>query len=187
MTRTITVLLALAAAVLLGCMPSLHPLYLPENLVSLKGIEGRWENDSSEIGDETWEFSRRDSLGYNLTYTENGEAGEFDARIVKLDNLLFIDMAPNPPETDNDVYKGLLLPMHMFGRIWLEGDSLRIGWLDGDWLYDKVEKGEVNLALESGENDQVLVASTQDLQAFAIKYADDPEAFPSETLTRAVR
>ncbi|MFZ1685427.1 MAG: hypothetical protein WAU88_15025 [Candidatus Zixiibacteriota bacterium] len=180
-------ILVISALTLASCMASLYPLYLPENLTSLKGIEGKWESDSTEIGDETWEFSKHDSLSYDLIYTEFGSPAPFSVHFVKLDSYLFIDLSPKPAESDNETYSGMLVPTHIFGRVWFQGDSLVIGWLDPEWLSDKLEAGDVSLNHEERENDQLLTAPTQELQAFAVRYANDPDAFPRETLTRAVQ
>jgi hypothetical protein len=180
-------ILVISALILTSCMASLYPLYLPENLTLLKGIEGKWESDSTEIGDETWEFTKHDSLSYDLIYTEFGNPGSFDAHFVKLDTYLFIDMSPKPAESDNETYSGMLVPTHLFGRVWFQGDSLIIGWLDSEWLDEKIEDGEISLQHESQENDKLLTASTQDLQAFVLRYVDSVDAFPPQVLTRAAR
>jgi hypothetical protein len=180
-------ILVISALTLIGCLASLHPLYLPENLTAVRGIEGKWESDSTEIGEESWEFSKHDSLSYDLIYTEFGNPASFNAYFVKLDSYLFIDMSPKPAQSDNDTYSGMLVPTHLFGRVWFQGDSLVIGWLDSEWLDDKIEAGEVSLSHESQENDKLLTASTEELQAFVLRYANDPDAFPTGTLTRAVQ
>ncbi len=182
------VLLAtIALLVLSGCMPTLHPLYTPETLTSLPGLQGNWESLGEGNGLETWRFSQVDSTSYTLEYTENEAPGEFDARVVKLGDYLFLDIAPFGPETENEVYRGLLVPVHMFGRLTLIGDTLQIGWLDGDWLGEQLDSGLVKLNYEKMEEDRLLTAATIDLQAFALKYAANPSAFPPSTLHRSTQ
>lgn len=183
----IVLLVAAALPLLCGCMPTLHPLYSPETLTSLPGLEGNWESIGNGNGPETWRFSQVDSTSYTLEYTENEAPGEFDARVVKLGDYLFLDIAPLGPETENEVYRGLLLPVHMFGRLTLTADTLQIGWLDGDWLGEQIDSGTVALNYETIEEDRLLTAATGDLQAFALKYADDVSAFPLSTLHRATQ
>jgi hypothetical protein len=184
MKRLLLASLALMAIAIVGCMPSLHPLYSAENLTSLPGLSGTWEGNADESGPETWQFSQVDSVSYTLEYTENEAPGEFDTHIVKLGNHLFVDIAPIGPETENELYRGLLMPVHMFGRIWLKGDTLRIGWLDGDWLSQQIDSGLIELGCETMDEDRLITASTAQLQEFAQKYADDTLAFPPTVLDR---
>jgi hypothetical protein len=184
MKRLLLASLVLMAIALVGCMPSLHPLYTAENLVSLLGLSGNWEGNADESGPETWQFTQVDSVSYTLEYTENEAPGEFDARIVQLGKYQFLDIAPIGPETENELYRGLLMPIHMFGRIWLTGDTLRIGWLDGDWLSRQLDSGTIVLNCETMDEDRLITASTAQLQEFAQKYADDTLAFPPTVLDR---
>jgi len=176
---------ALFLIALSGCIPSLHPLYLPENLTAVKAIEGKWVTDGTQETTETWEFLQRDSLGYTLNYSENDQSGRFDARPLMLGTYLFIDVKPNPPDSDNDVYQGLMLPLHLFGRVWIQGDSLRIAWLDGDYVKDQVDKGDAGVTIDDMDEDQILTSSTQELQAFVLRHVDDSDAFYPVRLVRA--
>ena len=97
MKRLLFASVVLVTMAVIGCMPSLHPLYTPETLTSLPGLSGNWEGNADESGPETWQFTQVDSVSYTLIYTENETPGEFDARIVKLGKYLFLDIAPIGP------------------------------------------------------------------------------------------
>jgi hypothetical protein len=102
------------------------------------------------------------------------------ARLVKLGNYVFIDFAAQ------DIYKLPQIPYpalecHVFGRLTLEKDRARIDFLSDDWVKDQVKAGRLPFALEETSR-PVLSAKTADLRKFALKHAEDHEAF-SETFT----
>ncbi len=78
----------------------------------------------------------------------------------------------------NGVYKGLLIPAHGFSRVWIEGDSVRLAYLDPDWLKQMIDKKHVKIDHDFIDKTIILTAQTKKLQNFALKYAEDTEAFP---------
>ena len=57
-------------------------------------------------------------------------------------------------------------------------DSFSIAMMDGDWLKGLSDRNQLDLAHERINDDMIaLTASTQELQAFALRHADDKEAF----------
>lgn len=164
-----------------GCVPSLQPLYSPDTkLVIDSRLNGTWINES---GNESWDFHQTDDSTYELLYAQDESAAHFVARLVRLDGKLFMDTYPDE-EIDNDFYKLHLVPAHIFGRIWIEGDSLKMNMLDGDWLDSMLNSGELTIAHEEIDEGTVLTASTEELQKLAIKYSDDPEAFSNMAALR---
>jgi hypothetical protein len=179
--RTGKVFLSIALLFVTGCVPSLHPLYGPNNkLVIDSRLDGTWINES---GNESWDFHQADDSTYELLYAQDESAAHFVARLVILDGKLFMDTYPDE-EIDNDFYKLHLVPAHVFGRVWIEGDSLKMNMLDGEWLDSMIDSEELTIAHEAIEEGTVLTASTDDLQKLVIKYADDPEAFSNVVALR---
>ncbi len=70
----------------------------------------------------------------------------------------------------------------------LEGDVLKLGWLDDDWLQEKLESGETDIkfALPPGgdHSDALFIGSTEELQRFHLKYAGDEDAFEWDEFQR---
>ena len=173
--------IALGAIMVAGCVPSLHPLFTDDDLVADSTLVGAWVNEN---GNETWEFYEADGKSYELTYTQDESPAHFMAHLVSFDGRLFLDTYPDE-EIENDFYKLHLVPAHIFGRVWLSQDTLKMSLLEADWLKGIIDKGEIKLAHEMVDGSLVLTASTEELQRFARKYADDPEAFAEPTvLTR---
>jgi hypothetical protein len=105
----------------------------------------------------------------------------FRARLGRLGPGLFLDLVPadkGNPEIRNDVYNASMIPGHLLARIWLERDSLRIVFLDQEWLTDAVKDGWIVLAHVQTESWLVLTAPTAELQAAILKFGENEKAFP---------
>ena len=71
-----------------------------------------------------------------------------------------------------------MIATHLFTRIWLEGDTLRMASLENDWLKAQIDGGKLSIPHMQHEDDIVLTASTQELQKFVLEVAEDAGAFP---------
>jgi hypothetical protein len=81
-----------------------------------------------------------------------------------------------------------MIPAHTLARVWLEKDSLRIVFLEEDWVKKAIETGRIKPEYIKTDNWLVLTAPTADLQTIILKNADDEKAFPlseGEELHRA--
>jgi len=178
------------AVLMTGCVPSLHPLYTKEDVFIEPALVGTWvTNDESEI----WRFEISGD-GYQLSHSvrksrppedgnreaEQFETAEFEARLVRIGNYLFIDLFPEEPEIEDDLYKIHLLPVHTILRVWLEGDALSMAMLDHDWLKKEIEGGRIRIAHEPWDDGKsiLLTASSKELQGLVAQYAEDRNAFP---------
>ncbi|MGA3328838.1 MAG: hypothetical protein ABSF45_30680 [Terriglobia bacterium] len=83
-------------------------------------------------------------------------------------------------------YELHLIQGHWVFRVWLDGDTLRLGDLDEDWLKEAVDQGKVEIGHESINDTLVFTAPMPDLRAFLQEHAGDPGAFPEpeETWSR---
>ena len=177
--RSAKILILLGMAIFLtGCVPSLHPLFTDKDLVFDQALVGTWVD---EDGKNTWEFRKSGENAYELVYTENEEPAKFQAHLLKLGGFLFLDVFPEEPEMKNGLYKGLLIPAHGFSRIWMEGDLVRLAYLDPDWLKQMIDKKKVKIDHDFIDQSIILTAQTEDLQKFAVKYAEDAKAFSVKT------
>ena len=174
--RAIKLMVALGLVMLVaGCVPSLHPLYTDEDLVYDPALVGTWTEEESE---DTWTFRKSGEKAYDLIYTEGGVPARFDAHLVRVGEFLFLDTYPGEPDIKNNFYLIHLIPAHTFLRIGIEGDVLRYAMLDLDWLKKMISEKKVDIGHEEIEGGILLTASTKELQAFFLKYAEDERAFP---------
>jgi len=187
--KTKKFLFYLLAALLGGCIPvmSLHPLFNEKDVVFDEKLLGGWVDDSNSI----WEFKRvgESENAYNLTFTDKeGKKGSFVAHLVKLENRLFLDVYPSEPPWDEKdpnkiewLYNTLFyIPAHTFIKINGIEPELKLQLTDDDEL-KKLLKEDPNAAEHTSIEDKlVLTASTKELQAFVLKYADDSRLFTKE-------
>jgi hypothetical protein len=74
-----------------------------------------------------------------------------------------------------------MIPGHTLARIWLNKDSLRIVFLDEDWLTEAIKDGRIVLTHVETKGFLVLTAPTSGLQTFILKYGGDKKAFPLQS------
>ena len=179
------------AALLGGCIPvmSLHPLFTEETLVFEDKLLGTWVDDSNNI----WEFKSPNEQEkiYKLIFVDNeGQKGLFDARLTKLENKLFLDVYPSePPWDEEDPNKVewsfntlFFMPVHTFIKINGIEPELKLQLTDDDELKKLLKENPNAVEHTSTEDKFVLTASTEELQAFVVKYADDSRVFTAEVV-----
>jgi hypothetical protein len=190
--NTRKLLFYLSAVLLGGCVPviSLHPLYTDKDVVFQEKLLGTWVQDSDEA---TWEFKTigEPKNAYKLIFTDReGQKGSFVARLVKLQDRLFLDIYPSemPWELDdpNKVdwpYNSLfLIPAHTFLKIDSMEPQLKIRQTFESKVKELLEQDPNAIKHAIIEDRLVLTASTKELQAFVLKYADDDRVFADETV-----
>ena len=187
----------LLAAILGGCVPvmSLHPLYTEKDVVFEEKLLGIWVDDPNGPK-TTWEFQRPDEeeKGYKLIFTdEEGKKGSFAVHLVKLTDRLFLDVYPtdfpcgdieDPNKKDWLPYTSLFfVPAHTFIKIDSIGPELIMRLTDDENMETLLKEDPNAVKFELlKEVHIVLTASTKELQAFVLKYADDERLFSKETV-----
>jgi hypothetical protein len=180
----------LLAVLLGGCVPilSLHPLFTEKDVVFDEKLLGTWVDDPNSP-EATWEFKRADTNdnAYRLIFSDKeGKKGMFVAHLVKLKDKLFLDIYPAPWEQQDPnkvewVYNTLfLIPAHTFIKVNSVEPQLKMQLTDDEKMAEflKADPNAVKFdSLEDGPGKYLLTASTKELQAFVLKYADDSRVF----------
>ena len=179
-----------------GCVPviSLHPLFSDADTAFEKKLLGTWVDDSNNP--TKWEFSEisEPKNTYKLIFTdEEGKKGSFVARLVKLQDKLFMDVYPSEMPSDvNDPAKTawpynafFLIPAHTFLKIDSIEPTLKMALtLESEMKDLLTEEPEAVKHTFVGDR-LVLTASTKELRAFVLKYANDKRLFTGDvTLMR---
>ena len=191
------ILFYLLAVLLGGCVPvlSLHSLYTKGDVVFKEKLLGTWVDDPNSP-DTIWEFRRIDEpeKAYGLVFTDKeGNKGSFVVHLVKLKNRLFLDIYPDklpcdiedPNKADWPYNSLFLIPAHTFIIVDSVEPELKMRLTNDDKM-EKLLKEDPNAVKHTFVEDNfVLTASTKELQAFVLKYADDDRVFPNDiTLNR---
>ncbi len=205
------ILFYLLAGLLGGCVPvmSLHPLFTEEKLVFEEKLLGKWLDDP-DSPKSIWEFKRiedttqkdgelnppkKPEIAYKLILMnkEDNTKGSFFAHLVKLENRLFLDVYPSripcaEPDPNEDwlLNTFFLIPGHSFVIIDSIEPQLKMRWTNQDELKKLLKEEPGAVKHELLEDGIILTASTEQLQQFVLKYADDERVFSEETiLTRS--
>jgi hypothetical protein len=175
-----------------GCVPviSLHPLFTEEDTVFEKKLLGTWIDDANGPH-TTWQFGdiNEPKNAYKLIFTdEEGKKGSFVARLVKLQDKLFMDVYPSEMPSDvNDPAKTawpynafFLIPAHTFLKINSIEPTLKMQLTLESETKDLLTQ-EPEAVKHTFVGDRlVLTASTKELRAFVLKYADDKRLFTGD-------
>lgn len=155
-----------------GCLPSIHKLYTDETLVFEEGLIGKWVGDEEGI----WQFRKAGDKEYELRiYDMEKEYGSFEAHLVKIQDMLFLDLYPDSEQIDelDDFYKMHLLAVHTFMKVDQIEPNLQLRMID----YEKVEnilENDPNVIKHEIVDDRiVLTATTEELQRFVIEYVKE--------------
>jgi hypothetical protein len=108
----------------------------------------------------------------------------YEVSLVQVGSYTFLDAAFDETASGQEhrnAYDMGVLPIHFIGRVWVEGDTLRLGLLDYDWLKEMATSGKVRLPYveRHKENDNLLLLTSDGdkLAEFVPQYAEDPDAF----------
>jgi hypothetical protein len=165
-----------ALALLVGCIPSVYPLFNDKDVISDPSIVGTWAKEDKE----TWVFSEDPDAkdkSYKLEIKEDGKTGQFRARLGKLDGKLYLDLVLDELE-NKDKFNGWetasLIPGHLILRVWQVKPELTLSMPK---FKDVLKEHPNELDHYSHDDGLVLTAKTSDLQAFMIKHANDPDLY----------
>jgi hypothetical protein len=184
-------------AVLLGsCVPvaSLHPLFNEKDVVFDEKLLGTWVDDSNSP-ETTWEFSRiaEPKNAYKLIYSyqkkedaKEKAKGLFVVHLVKLKDKLFLDVCPAPSEQQDPnkiewmFNTFFLIPGHTFIKVNSIEPQLKMQVTDDEKMKELLKADPNAIKHEFLDDRPILTGSTEELQAFVLKYADDKRMFGDE-------
>jgi len=187
-------LVATVGVLLAGCgVPSIHPLCGPADLTTEPGILGVWSDPQNSDKTWTWKFFQKPGANtYTLIYIESGVPAKLGAHLTRIGTYIYMDTflktedneaepdkKEKPGPFDNILLLSHLVGGHLFWRIEVQGDILRIAWLNQERLKSALEAKTATVAhewQEPGEGEDrvlILTAPTEDLRQFVLKSADE--------------
>jgi hypothetical protein len=191
--------LLLFATVWLGgcsCAGSLRPLESSEPLLESASLTGKWV--SVDDNSNQPEYFLVDNASADVYVVSSLKPNErlrdiYQVSLVQVGSYTFLDAAFDETENGQEhrsVQDMGALPIHFIGRVWVEGDTMRLGLLNYDWLKQMISSGKVTLpSIEHHEdNDSLLLltAESDKLAEFVRQYAEDPDAFSTILTFRRV-
>lgn len=185
-TKILKLLAAAAALSLLGgCVVlSVYPFYTPRDLIFDPGLTGRWVETSST--NTFWQFEGVDEKFYLLDTTDDESTNVFEANLFQLKKYRFLDLLT----TNRDEFTRFEIPVHLICKVENDGTNLSMHFLDYGWLAGLLTNNPTPLrhivipeqpGTTTNGNMLYLTAETKDLQNFLLKYAEDTNAFSSDS------
>lgn len=180
--RNITLFISIVLLCSTGCVPSLHPLYIEQDVVFDPNLIGLWTHESGE----SVEFSKLDVNKYQVVYRnpreERAGAATFVGNLMKINGSMFMDLFPEHPNLHfnpemNSAYRTGFVAVHSFVHVMRIEPTLQVRRLNIDWLQKITKEDPQAIRHEKIGGNVVLTASTNELQAFLLKHLKTKGAF----------
>jgi len=175
-----------AAAILLGgcVVQSIHPLFTEKEYIPYPALVGTWAQHDDKGGEvESWKFEA-DGKQYKLTQLdEKGNMATFHVAAGQLGTNVFLDFSldnPSPRHELNGYAQAELVPVQVFVKVTKVGGNLVFTAMDVEWLAKHLEQNPKAIAHVIRDKAPMLTASTEELQKFVAKHANDNQAFKNE-------
>jgi hypothetical protein len=168
-----------------GCLPvpSLHPFVTEEQAIAVPGAVGEWADSNGTVS-----ISRGSRNTYTMSNPDSSESPRgFRLRFARIGGRLFADVTADPRSSGTDDATPWLWPMHTAFRVDLAGDSLRLAYLEADWVKEAIEQRRLKVRHESTPDGIVLTESTSGLQVMLRKLAGTQAAFGTASSFRRRR
>ncbi len=179
--------IGLVAAVLIaGCVPSIHPWFKDEDVVFEEKLLGVWEQENEN---NIWVFEKGDGekKEYRLTILSKEKIPSvFQATLFKLDGKFYLDSFPGSESlrNTNEFFQTNIIGVHQLYRLDSIEPTMQFRILNPDTIGKMLKEKPDLIAHESPRDDEavLLTAATEKLQKFISDHADE-EKFLSETNT----
>ena len=137
------------------------------------GLVGVWADAE---GSETYMVTLEGSV-YTIKYYDKSSAPlRLEARLVQAGGATLLDVYPKEEAAFQQ-------PVHAAMRVWLEGNSLRIAFLESDWLKKKAVD---ELPSQVVDGRTVITADSRTSGAFLRKYGACAEAYKDVAVLKRV-
>jgi hypothetical protein len=161
---------------------SLNPLYHEDDLLEEPALLGAWQEDDE--GKEFVSFEKYEGKRYIFRYMEKDgpekiDSVSFEAGLLKVGEHYFLDLYPyyEQESSESDYLLRGFIPTHSFLKIEWNKDDLDLYIFSYDRLQELFEQNRIRIRHQTFEDYIVITASTDELQKFIKKYADDEKAF----------
>jgi len=170
---------------------SLNPLYHEEDLIDEPELLGFWK--AKDERGEYASFEKHEDKKYIFRWMGEDEGPHdldtisYEAGLLKVGDHYFIDLYPYYDqgfEESDYLFRGFI-PTHAVLKIEWKNDELKLYAFSYDRLYELFEQNRIRIRHQTFDDYIVITASTDELQKFIKKYADDEKAFEdSDNLIR---
>jgi hypothetical protein len=142
---------------------------------------GIWTIEPNMVSEKFMDPEEPDG-SYRVTFYEDEEQISYlTATLFQLNGVDYVDFVPDLDEDHftSDMTAFHHIPVHTLARVQYSEDSVLLYWYGDEWLNELFEQNRIRIKHETVDNHdyerQVLTASTDELQKFIKKYANDPK------------
>ena len=176
MNRRALVLSMSLTAIVVGCVPTLHPIYTAKDTIFDKSLVGTWRRTDKTRA--TWRCTGIDDTSYRFVHTDSaGRTGTFRAHLARIKGKLFLDLEPLVDSEQTANYRAHVIRLHTFYLVEQIQPELRLQTLNPKWLKNYLKKNPDALAHQKIEDYVVITASTREQQEFVLKHLATKDAF----------
>lgn len=164
---------------LTGCFPprALNPFYTSADLTTDDRLVGIFDEVDSPGDPIRIRRSDEQAEVYLLGAVDpDKHDASFAGRLFGLGGSLYLDIAPNRVLEGGDA--DFFAPLHWVCRVTFVADGMELKCLDEEWLRERIAAGTAEPMAMLVDDEIILTGTTEELQAFVLRHADDPDAFP---------
>ncbi len=183
-TKSLCGLFVLVAIIFAGCVvQSIQPLFTEKELIAYPELVGTWTQQEGDKEQGLWVFAKHEQQ-YDLTHTdEGGRKATFRISVGKIGTNVFFSgfpLDPLPGSELNGVMQAHLVGVFTFVKVLKTNDSLVLLAMDYEWFEKLLKENPKAIAHVVQDKRPILTASTEELQKFVAKYANDEKIFKNE-------
>lgn len=198
--------LAAACIAAIGCLvagvgcstPSLSAVYAPDksDVVQNAGLVGAWctpdDAKKPEAERTTYTVTETKQVAYLLSVKPQADnkdmhPSSYDLHLVKMGDMLLADLYPSKESREQvgSTFGMTMLPVHVFLRIEISPDSLRLWQTDTAVVDDLLTADEGTTPSAPTDDYRVMTGPNKQVRAFIEKHAKEPKFWSKELpLTR---
>lgn len=180
----------LVGALLFGCKVSLdiatwfYPGYTQATKVRRDEIVGLWINRKDELRVEIGKPNK--SGEYEFVFMESSGISTFTGVLFELKGQLLVDLLPTVKEQER-MSSLFLIPTHVFAKVDIQEDSIKLSFLDFFWLYKRLRSTPKKIDFAREEGRILITEPTMKVQAMLKEFLDNPDAFNVTTVLESLK
>jgi hypothetical protein len=202
MKKTMLLLLLTALIILLnGCLHTLHPIFTVKDIVYESKLLGTWKTKTNgkeaqqveitNLGSETGvdlpgRISSIKQKGYLVSYknSDGSVSARYIAFLARIGKHFYFDYYPAEKNTDlrpDEFYLQHCVKMHTSYHVDFIKDGFQLSQLNADFINKLLDEKKIRIHYDTDtDGNKIITASTEELQQYLIKYADEPKAYESD-------
>ena len=167
----IRTLLIASVVLLVGCLPTLHPLATNQNSIFDPAFLGVWIQPGQST---TWSVTHNGDHTFRVVHSDHSNPpGQFIGRLAKINDSLFLDLMPDEAtQKRNSIERIHTVATHTLYRVELKENELVVFAIDFDRFKPFLDKHPDQLPSVKWGDRMLITASTKELAKFVSEQED---------------